>query len=109
MSLRPVSYRFNKGVDSQGKDGEIRFGLIAQEVDAIYPNGIYHIVNHESSVDDEDLSPEMKQYTPVEYYKLRYEELHALHISMIQKHEREISELKDMIKTLTNLLQNEEV
>lgn len=109
MSLRPVSYRFNKGVDSQGKDNEIRFGLIAQEVDTVYPNGIYHIVNHESSVDDEDLSSEMKQYTPVEYYKLRYEELHALHISMIQKHEREISELKDMIKTLTNLLQNEEV
>jgi len=106
MSLRPVSYRFNKGVDSQGKDDEIRFGLIAQEVNEVYPSGIYHIVNHESSLNDEDLSPEMKQYTPVEYYKLRYEELHALHISMIQKHEREISELKDMIKTLTNLLQN---
>lgn len=109
MSLRPVSYRFNKGVDPQGKDDEIRFGLIAQEVNEVYPSGIYHIVNHESSVNDEDLSPEMKQYTPVEYYKLRYEELHALHISMIQKHEREISELKTMIKTLTNLLQNEEV
>lgn len=101
MGLRPVSFKYNDGVDVQNRDEEIRFGLIAQEVGEIYPESIYHIVNH-IIPDADDVTPGIGRYTPCEYYKLRYEELHALHISMIQKHEKEIQELKEQIKLLQN-------
>lgn len=105
MKLNPVKYRFNHGVVSDGTENEIHFGLIAQEVNEIYPDCVFHMVNHESSFNNEDLSDAQKQYTPNEYYKLRYEELHALHIAMIKKHEQQIAEMQ---KKLDKLLQNKE-
>ena len=105
MKLNPVQYRFNHGVVSDGTENEIHFGLIAQEVNEIYPDCVFHMVNHESSFNNEDLTDAQKQYTPNEYYKLRYEELHALHIAMIKKHEQQIAEMQ---KKLDELLQNKE-
>ena len=101
MQFRPVSFKYNEGIDEQHKDDEIRFGLIAQEVSEIYPESMYHMVNHVVP-DEDDVTPGIGRYTPSEYYRIRYEELHALHISMIQKHEKEIQELKEQIKLLQN-------
>ena len=104
MRLRPVQYKFNPGVDSQGHDDDRRFGLIAQEVNEIYPDSIYHMVNHVIP-DKDEITGGVERYTPTDYYKVRYEELHALHISMIQKHERQIEEMQ---KKIDELLQNKE-
>lgn len=87
MNLRPVSFKFKDGV--QEIDEGVRYGLIAQEVD--------DDLRIESRPVKGSIVEELCGET---YYRLKYQDLHALHIQMIQKQQRKIEELEERIARL---------
>ena len=46
-----------------------------------------------------------KSFVDDDIHQIDYNQLHALHVQMIQKHEREIDSLKQEIKELKELIQ----
>lgn len=107
MNLKPVQYRYKKGV---GDDEKNQFGVVAQWTrDVMSQNGLdvndYSIVRKSKPLPD----TKEKYYVDDDILRIDYEQFHALHISMIQKHEREIEELKreniDLKQEVTDLKQ----
>lgn len=90
MELRPVSYRFKEGA---GNNTKTNFGFIAQDIDKIFPKEDYALVNK----DDLPIDGQ-KQYCPDYVLTLNQNNLHAIHTKMIQKHEHEINELKEILR-----------
>lgn len=104
MSLNPVTFNFhaNLAEEKYEKDRK-RIGLIAQEVEkSLYDNGldntqfVYRMNNNSQS--------KYYPYTGNSVYILEYQDFHALHIHMIQKHENEIKELKKEIADLKEMV-----
>ena len=91
MSLKPVAFKYN----DEYYNGKTHIGLIAQDVaDNIVENDLMN----------ENLS--LVKCSNNEYmedgreYNVAYQELIALNIKMIQKHENEVKELTNRIETL---------
>ena len=103
MSLKPKSYKF-KTSDTNNK---IHTGLIAQEV-------ISNLKSNNLDYNDYSI---IEEYKPRDFsdegffsngenlYRINYENLHAYHISMIQKHQHEIELLKEKIDELEEKIQ----
>lgn len=87
MSLQPKTFKLNNDVKERTS-----IGLIAQEVaDSIVDNNLMNEkLNLMTVLENEDMEDGRE-------YGLVYQELIALNIKMIQKHEKEIQELKDKL------------
>lgn len=93
MSLKPKTYKLK---DTK-EDDSIRYGLLAQQViSAMEQQGINHceqnLIEVVENAPGRDDGMYCKDGT---HYRLNYENLHALHISMIQKQHEEIEMLKN--------------
>lgn len=88
MRLKPVSFKLKPGIKET--DMGIRYGLIAQDVQAVDENLIYEMECPEGSIKE--------HYCGDRFLNLKYEDLHALHIQMIQQQQKRIEELEKEIK-----------
>ena len=91
MSLKPVTFKYNNDF----YNGKTHIGLIAQDVaDNIVEN---NLMNEKLSVVSCSNNDDMNDGRE---YNIAYQELIALNIKMIQKHENEVKELTNRIETL---------
>lgn len=86
MQLNPVSYTFKKGA---GNNQKINYGFIAQDIDKLYPKEEYSFVD----IDHEPLDGQ-KQYCPEYILTINQNNLHAMHVKMIQQLYNEVNRLK---------------
>ena len=103
LSLKPKKYKFNS--ELKGYTDKWQYGLIAQDVEeSLNNNGL--------TIDDtglillskpDDMFNE-KLFVDDDIHQIDYNQLHALHIQMIQKHEHEIEALKQEIKELKEII-----
>lgn len=96
MSLKPISYVFKDGASYHKK---INFGFKAQDIDKLYPKEEYALVN----IDKEPLKGQ-KKYCKDYILTLNQNNLHALHVKMIQKQQVEINSLKNELSFIKELL-----
>lgn len=96
MDIRPVEYEWKEGYVTTQKG--LQFGIIAQDLEKILQDyGIFDsgLVLKEIAEEDE------KRIHGDEYtYKLDKENLHAMHIQMIQSQQKEIETLKTQVLNL---------
>ena len=83
FALKPVTFRYKKEFDRQGVP---QFGLIAEEVEKVNPDLVYH--------DGQG-----------EIYTVRYDAVNAMLLNEFLKEHREVQELKKQVATLTAGLQ----
>ncbi|RMG61638.1 MAG: tail fiber domain-containing protein [Bacteroidetes bacterium] len=93
LSLRPVQYTYKRDFDP---DGRLRYGLIAQEVQAVLPNIVVE--------EDVDVDPESGEVirTPSEYKTMVYSDLIPVLIQAIQEQQAQIEALKQRVEELEN-------
>lgn len=92
MSFEPISYHFNPGLS--GYEKELQYGLSAQKVEkAFLDHGITDNALVWKVAPDKDFHED--EYTGGDLvYHLDKDQLHAMHIQMIQKQQHEIETLK---------------
>ena len=92
MSFEPISYHFNPGL--LGYEKELQYGLSAQKIEkAFKEHGITDNALVWKVAPDRDFHEDI--YTKGDLvYHLDKDQLHAMHIQMIQKQQREIESLK---------------
>ena len=92
MSFEPISYHFNPGL--AGYEKELQYGLSAQKVEkAFLDRGITDNALVWKVAPDKDFHED--EYTGGDLvYHLDKDQLHAMHIQMIQKQQHEIEALK---------------
>ena len=86
MRLRPVTYRYTQAYADGSKP--IDYGLIAEEVEEVYPDLVAHLQNGEVET--------------VQYHKIN-----AMLLNEVQKQHREITDLKARLEALERLLVSE--
>ena len=77
LTLRPVTYYWNKGVCD---DHALQYGFIAQEIEKVFPDMV------STATDD------------VQTKSVNYQSFHALTVKMIQEQEAEIQNLKELLQ-----------
>ena len=103
MDFKVKQYTFKDGVNIS-EPSKIHFGLIAQQVNS-------NLISHNLTADDYDLVETInnnESYDSLEslytgsdqHYKINYENLHGMHIMMIQEQQKEIELLKSEIAKL---------
>lgn len=102
MSFEPISYHFNPGL--AGYEKELQYGLSAQKVEkAFKDHGIMDNALVWKVVPDKDFHEDI--YTKGDLvYHLDKDQLHAMHIQMIQKQQKEIELLKQKNEDLERRL-----
>ena len=83
MRLRPVTYRYTQAYADGSRP--LDYGLIAEEVEQVYPDLVAHLQNGEVET--------------VQYHKVN-----AMLLNEVQKQHRRIEELTERLATLERLL-----
>lgn len=99
MQLSPKKYRFKNGL--RGYDDRLHYGFIAQEIESIITENSNLVYK---TLCDRDLSNENEIIGDEYFYCVDKDELHAMHVQMIQKHQKEIELLKQENLALQNRL-----
>lgn len=92
MQFEPKTYRF---ID--GRTDTEHSGLIADSVEKICPELVGEANNNEE---------QEKLCSGGTHKTVKYNDLHAFHIAMIQKQQKEIEELQKEVKKLTEIIKN---
>ena len=92
MQLVPIQFNFHEDIGCVFKG--THFGFIAQDVEKIFDDDKLAIICREHQEDE----IANNYLNGDDAYVLDKDELHALHVQMIQKHEREIESLQCKIK-----------
>lgn len=89
MKLKPKRYEFKDGL--RGYDSRVHYGFIAQDIASIEPESSNLVYK---KLCDDDLSNEREVINDDYVYYVDKNELHAMHVQMIQKQQHEIESLK---------------
>ena len=89
MKLKPKRYEFKDGL--RGYDSRVHYGFIAQDIASIEPESSNLVYK---KLCDDDLSNEREIINDDYVYYVDKDELHAMHVQMIQKQHKEIEQLK---------------
>ena len=95
MKLKPKRYEFKDGL--RGYDSRVHYGFIAQDIASIEPESSNLVYK---KLCDDDLSNEREVINDDYVYYVDKDELHAMHVQMIQKQQHEIESLQRQIKEL---------
>ena len=99
MDLHPVEFDFDSRAEGYLSGNKHHYGLIAQEVNDLYEK--YGIKDNSALTYKEKANDNEKSIiNDDEIWGMHKDELHALHIQMIQKQQREIDELRKEIEEL---------
>jgi phage minor structural protein len=85
MKLQTVEFEYKKNVGNQ----YIHCGYVAQDVAEVFPEDVYDLIG----VNNTEISEAQRELCPTGIYEINYNNLHALHTKMIQKHENVNQEL----------------
>jgi len=96
MKLNPVEYQYKDGIINDMK----HFGFKAQDLAEMFLPNQYDLVE----VDRECITYGERKYVDDYVMRINYENMHAMHVSMIQKHEREIQEMQKRIDALEEII-----
>ena len=88
FSLKPVTFRYRKGVDPEGPAHESEFGLVAEDVEKINPDLVVH---------DREAKP----------YSVRYDQVNAMLLNEFLKAHRKMEEQEKRINALTTQLREQ--
>ena len=94
MKLEPIQFNFHNDIQCVFKG--THYGFVAQKVAEIFNDSDLALICRERQ-EDESIN---KYLNEDDAYVLDKDELHALHVQMIQKHQREIESLQCKIKEL---------
>lgn len=89
MKLKPKRYEFKD--ELRGYDSRVHYGFIAQDIASIEPESSNLVYK---KLCDDDLSNEREVINDDYVYYVDKDELHAMHVQMIQKQHKEIESLK---------------
>lgn len=89
MKLKPKRYEFKDGL--RGYDSRVHYGFIAQDIASIEPESSNLVYK---KLCDDDLSNEREVINDDYVYYVDKDELHAMHVQMIQKQQHKIESLK---------------
>ena len=89
MKLKPKRYEFKD--ELRGYDSRVHYGFIAQDIASIEPESSNLVYK---KLCDDDLSNEREVINDDYVYYVDKDELHAMHVQMIQKQQHEIESLK---------------
>lgn len=89
MKLKPKRYEFKDGL--RGYDSRVHYGFIAQDIASIEQESSNLVYK---KLCDDDLSNEREVINDDYVYYVDKNELHAMHVQMIQKQHKEIEQLK---------------
>ena len=95
MKLKPKRYEFKDGL--RGYDSRVHYGFIAQDIASIEPESSNLVYK---KLCDDDLSNEREVINDDYVYYVDKDELHAMHVQMIQKQHQEIESLKKEFTSL---------
>jgi len=108
--IRGVTFEWNKKAESvwKKKEGDKDFGMIAQEVDAVFPMGTVVQGNADKNKEMGYADPDSPNYDPLhdgerdepEYKTIKYDKMVTLAIQAIKEQQEQIEELKQQIKDL---------
>ena len=98
IDLKPISFDYKERDMYQNNFRGHHYGLIAQDV--LENENNHGLSNENYLVEICQASDNEKKYTGDYLYYVNYEELHALHIMMIQKQEKQISKLEKKVSNL---------
>ena len=101
LNLHPVKFRYKPGLKSSD-NRQYHYGFISQELEkALLDVGIRE---HDTSLYEYlpvDTDEHVDLYVDDKLHHVNYRELHAMHVQMIQKQQKEIEELKQENKNLS--------
>jgi hypothetical protein len=86
FSLKPVTFRYKKGIDPESPKHKSEFGLVAEDVEKVNP----------------DLVARDKQGKP---YSVRYDQVNAMLLNEFLKEHRKVEQMQKQIEALTAGLQ----
>lgn len=89
LNIQPLQYKFKKGVNNSN----IHFGFKAQGLANEFDPNMYDLVEYDTEI----VTKGEKAYVNDGVYRINYENMHAMHVMMIQKLYKKISDLEDMI------------
>ena len=100
LDLKPVSYYFKSELKEDLDTKHLHFGLVAQDVEeSLIKNNILNTyLIQKQKVSKENIYAKVTQDD--NYYQLNTHDLHALHIMMIQKQQKQIEVLQKEIEEL---------
>ena len=102
MAMRPVEYTWKSGYITQHTG--LQFGLIAQDLEKILQDaGLSDsglVLKEDAEEDEKAIHGDSKTW------KIDKENLHAMHIQMIQNQQKEIEELKRENKNLSEQMKD---
>ena len=98
IDLKPISFDYKERDMYRNNFRGHHYGLIAQDV--LENENNHGLSNENYLVEICQASDNEKKYTGDYLYYVNYEELHALHIMMIQKQEKQISKLENKVSNL---------
>lgn len=67
--LSPKSYVFNQGVEAMNLPQERQYGLVAQDVDSLFPNMVSEVAHPADINEENEISNEPVTYLGVEYFQ----------------------------------------
>ena len=94
LNIEPIAYRFKDGVNNK----TVHFGFKAQDLAEMFC-GEYDLVEF-----DKDMTEGERKYCNDGVYRINYDNLHALHVQMIQKLSKRVSALENELADLKSLL-----
>lgn len=106
LNLHPVKFRYKPGLKSSDSR-QYHYGFISQELEkALLDIGIKE---HDTSLYEYlpvDTDEHVDLYVDDKLHHVNYRELHAMHVQMIQKQQKEIEELKRENKNLSEQMKD---
>lgn len=94
MELEPIKFNWNKKLEASGFDNRTHIGLEAQKTrELLFKYNLNSVLTGLVYEEDSELD-NIISLAGRTYYALDKDELHAMHIQMIQKHDKEIETLK---------------
>lgn len=107
LELEPITFNFKR--DLKGHDLDMQYGFSAQKTQEVFAK--YGVEQYMVWVTDDDEvdETELKYLEDGKKLALQKDQLHAMHVYMIQEQQKEINELKQEINELKNLLKEKGV
>lgn len=89
LNIQPLQYKFKKGVNNN----YIHFGFKAQGLANEFDPNMYDLVEYDTEI----VTKGEKAYVNDGVYRINYDNMHAMHVMMIQKLYKKISDLEEVI------------
>ena len=96
MELKPVEYKYRKHVNNS----KVHFGFVANDIAESFDKDKYNIVEYDTEI----ITEGERKYVKDGVYRINYEDMHAMHVAMIQKHQLDINMFREELRECKELI-----